>query len=372
MTVTLIGNYGKQNSGDEAILASVVRQVRTIDEGARIVVLSDDPGWTKQMFEVEATARVPRGANRAVRVLKALRNLNRVVRASSAVVIGGGALIMDRYRYYPIFVFLVCSLCWLSRVRYGFFAVGVGPVRYSLSRKIFRICLRAAASVTVRDTRSLAAARMELGISGATMVHDPALFLPQERQEGTRVGIGLSILAYYNRNWAELDARRHGEYVQAMAEVVRGVQLLAPRDDITLICMTPGDEETAKEVVSLTGANRVSILRDPRPSSVIEKIASLRFVIAARLHVALLAVATATPFVGLAYLPKVEALLADLGLADLVYPLEDFKSDDFLRWAEAPLARPDRLVPRLRSVTVELSEEKNLQALEAILGRERR
>ena len=82
-SVLLTGYYGFGNTGDEAILAALVAGLRLRLPTARIVVLSGDPGQTRDRHGVDAIAwRDPLA-------------IAQEVRKCGLVVIGGGGLFQD-------------------------------------------------------------------------------------------------------------------------------------------------------------------------------------------------------------------------------------------------------------------------------------
>ncbi|CAH1193132.1 hypothetical protein PAECIP111893_00390 [Paenibacillus plantiphilus] len=85
--VVISGYYGYRNSGDEAVLKSILFALQ--EEGARQgiaivpVVLSIDPAWTSQMYGVESVHRMRLG------------EVIRAIRGSDGLISGGGSLLQD-------------------------------------------------------------------------------------------------------------------------------------------------------------------------------------------------------------------------------------------------------------------------------------
>jgi polysaccharide pyruvyl transferase WcaK-like protein len=83
----LSGYYGFSNSGDEAVLKSILTALEDAGKQAGIkiepIVLSGDPDWTKRQYGVEAVHRTKLGE-----VRQALKN-------SDGLISGGGSLLQD-------------------------------------------------------------------------------------------------------------------------------------------------------------------------------------------------------------------------------------------------------------------------------------
>lgn len=57
MRLVLSGYYGFYNVGDEAILQSIIKALHEEDPTLELVVLSNDPDYTRKMYGVEAVNR---------------------------------------------------------------------------------------------------------------------------------------------------------------------------------------------------------------------------------------------------------------------------------------------------------------------------
>ena len=52
--ILISGYYGFGNTGDEAILAAICRDLRAVQPGVKLTVLSGDPGATRSMHRVSS------------------------------------------------------------------------------------------------------------------------------------------------------------------------------------------------------------------------------------------------------------------------------------------------------------------------------
>jgi len=105
--IVISGYYGFGNAGDEAILEAMVRDLRALAPGARLVVLSADPAATAARCGVEAVPRMHLPS-----VLGALRG-------ADLFISGGGSLLQDAtsWRSVPYYAGIDCAWRggWASR-----------------------------------------------------------------------------------------------------------------------------------------------------------------------------------------------------------------------------------------------------------------
>ena len=59
--ITICGNYGATNIGDEMILRGIVSTIRSIKQDAEITVLSHNPEETSKRYEVNSCYFLPFG-----------------------------------------------------------------------------------------------------------------------------------------------------------------------------------------------------------------------------------------------------------------------------------------------------------------------
>src|SRR5690606_31940136 len=165
--IVISGYYGFGNAGDEAILEAMVRDLRALAPGARLVVLSADPAATAARCGVEAVPRTHLPS-----VLGALRG-------ADLFISGGGSLLQDAtsWRSVPYYAGLMRLARWMG-VPVFVYAQGIGPLRRPWLRRLAARVLNGAAEVTVRDRLSYEML-LELGVNPAavTITADPVFAL---------------------------------------------------------------------------------------------------------------------------------------------------------------------------------------------------
>ena len=304
------GFYGGYNMGDEAVLSGLLALVGASSRPIDLTVLSGKPEFTRQTYGIRALDRsIFRDA-----VPRAL-----ALRQSDALILGGGGLLQDISGRRGIRGTLGRTLSlarWANR--YGiplvFWAVGVGPLRYTSLPEVADV-LRHAVALTVRDKASQAL--LHLAGVEAEILPDLAwaLELP-ERTSGQQLGISL-------RRWPGLD-------LPAVARGLRAVHGWFP-GPIVFLPFERQDLEVGQALQELLGYDKVDVPPAlPSLDDIIERYAWCGAVIAMRLHSGLLATAQGIPSIGLAYDTKVSELHDALGCHGLWLPVA--------RAGEAPAA----------------------------------
>jgi polysaccharide pyruvyl transferase CsaB len=311
--IALSGYYGFDNSGDEAVLQSILfaLQEQGQAQGIQIepIVLSANPEKTTAMYGVKAYHRMKPGS------------LLRALRESDGLISGGGSLLQDATssKTIPYYLAVLKIAQWLGKPTF-IYSQGIGPVSrpmfYGWIRSVFKRC----AFVSVRDTESAELlGRMRLPRERITVVPDPVMGLPLREDGGAApdVGavsasaaqtIGVSV-RFWNEDRSELEA------------LARSLQeLLAARTDVQLRFLPfhlPSDEVASQFVIDRLGdhKNRAEMVRGiTHPQDMLAQVASCDLLIGMRLHSLIYAASQFVPMVGISYDPKIDQFLHRLGM----------------------------------------------------------
>lgn len=310
--IALSGYYGFDNSGDEAVLQSIVLALREEGEraGLRVepVVLSANPAKTAAAYGVEAAHRM-----RPVELLKALRSCD-------ALVSGGGSLLQDATGVATIPYYLgVLRLAQLLGKPTFVYAQGIGPVRRAVFRPLIRAVLGRCRYVSVRDEAS-AALLERIGLSARpAVVPDPVLGFPPLRETEDAAGeaaaggelptVGVSV-----RFW-----RKDRRELELLAEALTRLAALRPVRLRFLPLHPPGDEEASSFVMERLdppARARADIVGGAdTPLAMLRQVAACDLVIAMRLHALIYAATQYVPMLAVSYDPKIDRFMRQLGLA---------------------------------------------------------
>ncbi|NBC73492.1 polysaccharide pyruvyl transferase family protein, partial [Paenibacillus sacheonensis] len=170
--VVISGYYGYRNSGDEAVLKSILFALAEegAAQGIRIVpvVLSIDPASTTEMYGVEAAHRMRFG------------DLLRAIRGSDGLISGGGSLLQDATgaKTIPYYTGVIKLAQLLGKPTF-IYAQGIGPVNRRWMDRLIRGVMKRSAYVSVRDAESAdLLGRMGVSRDRIDVVPDPVMALP--------------------------------------------------------------------------------------------------------------------------------------------------------------------------------------------------
>ena len=333
-TILVAGYYGFGNTGDEAILASILAGLSERDSGARVVVVSGDPSSTRSQHRVEA---IP---------WRDLPAIARGVRESDLVIVGGGGLFQDHWGVEPstlltpnhfgiTFYAGPAVLACLAGKPLALFALGFGPLTSPEARRMVRGVCEAASFLSVRDADS----RDLLIASGVSadriaLSTDAAFALPdvtaesRSRLTATLAHSGKPIVGVALRPWTLGVDRERWE-----AEVALALDRFVDDTGGSLVFVpfqrSDRSEEDDAAVAArvrrrLRNADRAIVVAAGQdPSETAALLSQCDLVLAMRLHAAIFAISGCVPVVTVGYDPKVQALMERAGLASLVEPIAE-------------------------------------------------
>ncbi len=312
--LVISGYYGFNNLGDEAILHSLLEEIKCWDEDLEVTVLSGNEGFTSQTHSVLAAPRWP-----LPEVKKTLENCD-------IFLTGGGSLLQDKTGVKSIPYYL-----GLNRVARNegalttLFSCGVGPINRAYLRWLTRQELDKIDLLTVRDEYSRDLLE-ELGVKKEIeIVPDPVFLLSPPAQGNGRAlleregisGPGPRILIAPRTNPGEKDINP-----RPWVELCNRLQYELGAG-IVIWPMHAGEDMKLSKAISKS-LKGVAVLEGnyslPR---FLEILKDTDLLIGVRFHSLLLGAVSGCPLIGISYDPKVRSLLNQLGLPG------DFEVNDF-------------------------------------------
>lgn len=322
--LVISGYYGFDNTGDEAVLMSILSALRRACPGAEFTVLSNNPSYTSAQYGVRAVNRW-----KLTEVKKALGRANLLIS-------GGGSLLQDVTGLKSLFYYL--GVVWLA-LKMGkpvvFYSQGIGPVSSRTGRWLMRRIAGKVNLITVRDGQS-AQDLYEMGVSGAPVyaTADPVLGLNREDinpQPGKE-------LLFKHQECNDRPAGNAGNHdlKEEHAPVVgislrewpgfgdAGQQAVARLGDelyrrgwrvVFLPFQYPADINICRRVAGLMEFPGTVLDEKVAVMEMASVISQVDLIIAMRLHALILAAVIGIPLVGISYDPKINRFLDQLGLA---------------------------------------------------------
>lgn len=306
--IGISGSYGGLNLGDEAILHSIILQVRN-SINAEITVFTRDSNDTLSRHRVERAVQA-----RSLARPEVVPEIERL----DVLIIGGGGILYDAHAR----VYLrEAEIAIQKGVPVMIYAVGAGPLKEPPVQDYVKMVLNGVDVLTVRDRRS----RQILEDSGVQrdilVTADPALLLeaqPVEHAQLKREGIigkkkliGLSVR---ETGVAAPDIREE-HYHKLLANAADFI-IERFNADVIFIPMEPRafDLQHSHAVISqMLRPQRATVLQGNYNSGQLLSILSkLEFAVGMRLHFLIFAAIQGIPFVALPYSPKVAGFLEDM------------------------------------------------------------
>lgn len=303
--VVLSGYYGFNNLGDEAVLASILNNIRGELGKLDITVLSANPTETEAVFGVRAVKRTA-----PLRVFKALWGCD-------VLISGGGSLLQDVTGRLSIFYYL--SLMVMGKImgkKVMVYSQGIGPIRMPLNRWATKVTLDMADAITVREPHSKSdLIAMGLKSERIIITADPVISLePSENKEirqwmhdmpGYRQGCPSVGLAFRGKDMAFGAAEKLVEVIHCLTKEMEINFFLIPyyyeQDKMVLDHL----ELLAKGLV-------LPVRRHLSVGEMLSLTSELDVLVGTRLHSLIVSAVCGTPMIAVSYDPKIEYFMSTI------------------------------------------------------------
>ncbi|MDF2523205.1 MAG: polysaccharide pyruvyl transferase CsaB [Clostridiales bacterium] len=309
--VVISGFYGFENAGDEAILQSMIKELRKADADIKIVVLSANPQRTARIHDVQSVNR-----SDIYQVLKAIRSCD-------ILISGGGSLLQDATSVFSMWYYSgIILLAFLLKKPVFAYAQGIGPIINKFNIKLLKYIMNRVFNISVRDKRSLSELR-SLGVNReVSCTIDPAFLidLPSrgeslkvlETENGgkklSRPRIGFSI-----RKW-----KGNVDVTGIIAEVGDRVSSELGADVILFPLHYQSDFELAREIANKMQEKPIIISDNHSSSELMGLYGLMDLNVCVRYHGLVFSIMNCTPMVAISYDPKIDSLMDALGMEDVL------------------------------------------------------
>ena len=318
--IMISGYYGFNNTGDEAILKSMVKAFKEKIPQAKITVLSRNPLHTSQTYKVKAINRL-----HLIKVIHCLRNVNLFIS-------GGGGLLQDSTgKGWSILYYLgLILIAKIVKVPVMIYAQGIGPINKKTNKLLIKWILNKVKLITVRDNHSKKLLN-NLGVSVPSIYvnSDPVFLLKKKNIDhiidshpyikklfnaDDRPLIGVSVREYKSNG---SDSKRM--FAQAADYLIENYQAKI----IFLPFQFDEDVHNSEEILSLM-KNQADVLKTKlEPEELLSVLSRLSLVVGVRLHSIIFSSMANIPFVAFNYDPKVKYFVEDLGLSELLLEIDE-------------------------------------------------
>lgn len=280
--ILLGGYFGFGNIGDDAILLSEINFLKK--EGFKPIILTNKG---MQIFNEECINRY-----NFFEIFKKRKEFNMFI-------LGGGGLFQDKtsFRSLVYYIFLIKFMKFLKK-KVILLNVGIGPIIREKSKKLLHKTLKSCDLIFFRDSYSFDFFK---DLNNKYLSVDSSFYLDIFTVEKeNKIGISL-------RNFDKLDLNKFKNFIEKIKERVDF--------DLEFIVFS-------KEEIDLANKLELPHFYSDNSIKIIEEICKMKFLIGTRYHSIIFSILTETPFIGLVYDIKVENLIKEIGLENLIYPDE--------------------------------------------------
>ncbi|MER2108678.1 MAG: polysaccharide pyruvyl transferase family protein [Solibacillus sp.] len=335
MKIGIVGNYGNDNNGDEAILLSIIRQLEKVFSipTKNITVFSNNPQQTAARYDVQSFPLYHKNGNAAKTFFKTYKENSKVIKGLDFVVIGGGGILMDLYKREAPLYGLYAIASKNNNVPYVVYGCGAGPLNTGLGKWFIRYMAKHAENISVRDPQSQKLLK-DIGVTrDVHVIGDPAFSLETNRTaySATPKKVGVTAVPYFNGSyWPSNDDTIYNNYIDGMAKNLD--RLVAEHHvDITFFATKyPQDADVTKDIKARmkNGAGAVIIDENLPPQRILDVTQDVDVLVGTRLHSLILATDAKTPVIGVSYHVKVNDFLQMAGLGDYSLPIGTLHESD--------------------------------------------
>ncbi|WP_024832263.1 polysaccharide pyruvyl transferase CsaB [Ruminiclostridium josui] len=303
--VIVSGYYGFGNIGDDAMLRSIVDNLKEQKPDISILALSRNPLETTRNYGVSAINR------------KNMFKVYSSMKKSKLFVYGGGNIIQDSTSSRSLLFYL--GTAWLAKklkLKIMFYANGIGPINKSSNTERSRRILNMADVITVREKFSLNELK-KMGIIGPKiMLTADAAFavnINSDELNDSRNFSGLSpdkkYAGFSVRRCPGFEEQQHVKYEQAIAEAADYVFIKYGLEPVFIPMEYNVDIFTIKNIISKMKTKNYIISNNHTVIETFSVINKMDIIVSMRLHALIFAAYLKVPFIGISYQPKVDGFL---------------------------------------------------------------
>jgi len=319
LSVFLFGAYGRRNTGDDAMLYALLRELYTRNSEVSFKVLAE-----------ESVIVVPEEVKRNIQLVKPSTPIVlKEVLKSSGFMIGGGTHFHDygvnKLRWIKV-TFKIFILILMSKIfrKYVFLvANGFGPLTSFLSKFLLKLICLFSDFISVRDKISYEVIR-SLVKKNIFLTFDPTILLephlktnPVKKTKDRKI-LGISILPVFKLFFEnkEMDCLLVKEIAIGLNELLE----LDPQLTVQIFIFngeTEGGDISISKMLykQLRQPRRVSLIPyDPNPIRTLSRIAKCDYFVAMRFHSCVFAFKSNIPLLIIKYHPKCDAFARTVGL----------------------------------------------------------
>lgn len=315
------GYYGFRNIGDDALLMSILKDLKRYKPDIRLLVLSRDPSITTCDFQIDSIGRFD-----MLRIFRAMMK-------SKAFIYGGGNLLQDNTSTRSLFFYL--STVWLAKLlhlKVMFYANGIGPLRKKLSRFLTKKIINRVDIITLREEMSFKELKsMDISNPRILLTADAAFSVAEgcESSESNQsdqsnkgsdscaadilstlgVPTDKPLLGISLRKYPGHEKFEHEKYESAIARVADHMVEEYGAYPVFIPMQYPDDIPILKNAAARMNHSSNIVHAKLSVLQTYELISKMHIMLGMRLHALIFSAVNFVPMVGLVYDPKIQGFL---------------------------------------------------------------
>lgn len=321
MKIGIVGNYGHDNNGDEAILQGIINQLveELHVEPQNIVIFSNNPENTRSRYGLPSVKLLHKRSSLLLSIASTIYHNRKIISGLDLLIIGGGGLLMDMYKRDAPLYTSHALMGKISRCKVIVYGVGAGPIRTKVGLALIKFMLGSAESISVRDSKSKILLQ-SIGIKKTVLeISDPAIQLGKTIQKAASqeiASVGITAVPYFSKEyWPSGDERKYQAYVTGMA---KNIDQLIKKKNVSITFFStkfPQDVKVTEDIFAeIKHKEKVSVIKDNLyPDQLVSLCQKQDIIIGTRLHSLILSVAAQTPVIGIGYHQKVRDFMDKIG-----------------------------------------------------------
>lgn len=304
--IVISGYYGFANAGDEAMLAAIVKALRSKENAVELTVFSGNPQVTAAKYSVSSIHRF-----NPLEIFCSLRSCDLLIS-------GGGSLLQDVTSKRSLLYYLsILAMGQILGKKVMLYAQGIGPIHSSLMRRLTKFVCSHVNLITVRDKDSLYELR-RIGIpeEKVQLTADAVMTLPQESAEA-----GQKLLEKFgvpqDKMLIALSVRKWQEDDRYLLELAKAADILSREYQAHIVLLPlqyPIDVASCQRLQNFMVHKECStvLTADCDTEQFLSLMGNFQLLIGMRLHALIFAAVMERPFVAVSYDPKVDGFVKDI------------------------------------------------------------
>ena len=346
--MVMSGYYGFNNTGDEAIMLSMHKNISELGENYRLTVLSNNPAETREKYGIEAVYRF------------GMKDVLKAIYGCDVLLSGGGSLLQDSTSTRSLLYYLsITAMAKLMGKRVMLYANGIGPVSGKRNRWFVKLVVDRADLITLREENSYDEL-LSMGVNPKKcfVTADPVFTMcgieteqaeALLRAEGVPLNKPLVVVSV--RNWSDMD-----KFIGRFANMCDMIIEKYDRTIVFLVMQVPNDITVSEQVCEKMKRSAYVLQGSYAPEEVMGIIRTADFILSMRLHTLIFAAKQNVPLIGFVYDPKIDYYLQKLEMPS-GGDLKEFGLEDTLEIIEDVICNREDYVRKLEEKSALLCDQ---------------